>query len=230
MRVSCFLLTGLLQLHSVASADEPVKSPARVLAETVVLISRGTPGPEHAVGTGFLVSDDGLVVTAGHVALDKDNNPEKNLWSRRRIAEAQREDTKVVIVKVPGPTGNGRDIALLRMDPKPKTPLPYLRRRPPPRAGAEVLIAGFPLVFDKPYDRLLLRRGIVASTDFSAAGGSILVPDLDAVEGFSGGPVVDVSPSSSFGVVGVVRGDAKPHPETHSGVAEILRDSDLIPD
>lgn len=92
------------------------------------------------------------------------------------------------------------------------------------KTGDPVVIAGYPLIFDRPYFWPIFRSGIVSSTRYSYEGAKIFILDLGAVGGFSGSPVVR---QNDLSVIGVVKGGTSRAKDSGFTAAFTLEPSDL---
>ena len=195
------------------------------LERAVILISHTKPGIQYAQGTGFIISQGGLAVTADHVIFDEDSSRVWPSLYAQRLTNDGFDYYDVKIVKRFRKDEKGRDIAVLQLEAKEKTIFPYfdIASKPGSLTG-EIFIIGFPLVFDKVYPFPLVRRGIISSKRYSYEGGSILVLDLGSVNGFSGSPIVD---KISGKVLGVMKGPPKKRPQTDFSVGFVLQQMDI---
>lgn len=139
-------------------------------------------------GTGFIISEDGLILTAHHVI----EGPGRVLVPLPRIKKPLR--AKVVA------RDKERDMALLRIDPPKEAPLKALSWAKPREVGRgeQVAVLGFPL--GDWYGRgLKLTTGVVSATP-EIGNRNMLILDARVNPGNSGGPLCD-----AFGnVVGLV--------------------------
>lgn len=138
-----------------------------VEADSVVLISTG-----EGTGSGFLVSKDGYLLTDQHVVGDA--KTVKIRWSDGVEAEA-------VVVR----QDRGRDVALLKADPRGHAPLPL--RKDIPVRGDTIFAIGAPL--GEQYQGTVMRGVISASRVVD--GYDMLQGDANVNHGMSGGPVLD---------------------------------------
>ncbi len=169
----------------------------------LVAIAHGAPDPINIRGTGTLISPDGFIVTADHLLLDQNGRLVPTLFGLRPDHPRVHIHSLSVVHRF---TADSRDVAILQAI-SPALRLPHLPIGAQLEPGSEVFIAGFPLVFDKPYAWPLLRRGVIASSRYTLDGNCpILVLDLGSVPGFSGSPVLDPTTSS---IIAVVKGAPK---------------------
>lgn len=160
------------------------------------------------------------LVTANHVIVDETNGDlvHPHLCGQR-FTGSSFEGFELAVIKRLRIAGKGPDIAILRVVRDSSEPLSFVEIGPTPTVGADVFIAGFPLVFDQVYPYPLVRRGAVASTRYQYDDEPIIVLDITGVSGFSGSPVVDAGTDA---VVGVFRGTSEAHPETNFSAAFAL--------
>jgi S1-C subfamily serine protease len=124
------------------------------------------------LGSGFLVSKDGYILTAAHVV--RDATSVKIRWS-------DKEETAGQVVRI----SKGRDVALIKTDPRGRDPLALRRDAPPP--GATVFAIG------APYGQELqgtVMRGVLSATRV-IQGYSFIQSDVAVNHGNSGGPLLD---------------------------------------
>ena len=151
-------------------------------------LTRGDGGTPRGLGTGFVVSPDGEVVTNAHVVTDGQGSSLRHA----REVYVQFEDGNQVPAKIVGVDANS-DVGLLKVDPK------GLRLRVLPlgssagvQVGAPVAAIGSP--FGEPQS---LSVGVISATDrsitsltgFDIAGA--LQTDAAINHGNSGGPLVN---------------------------------------
>jgi hypothetical protein len=186
MKLSCASLGVALLI--VASGQSRGDEASKNLENAVVAIAAGTPGEVQPHGTGFFASKDGLVITAGHVALDQDGQPQAVLYAIRSNADEQLETWPLQVVRILSTT-EGRDIAILRVLVAPqKNDFAFLEFSPVYETGDRMLIAGFPKTAATANTRPLMRSGIVASTRRTFAETKVVALDLISAPGFSGSP------------------------------------------
>lgn len=191
----------------------------------VVAICSDKPDTKNILGTGFIATKRGLVVTADHVIFNEQKNrvyknlfcswptyPEP-LWFRLSITKRFKQGAK------------GRDIALLQIIPDSRVKsYPFLEIGDEFEIGDPVLITGFPLVFEKIYHWPLFRRGTIASTRYKYQDSRVIVLDLPAVDGYSGSPVINLRNKK---VVGIIKGGSAQRKGTDFSVAIVIEKTDL---
>jgi len=216
---SIFLFNSNLQ--SVAQQIDQISE----IETRVVAICSGKPDTRNILGTGFIITKKGLVVTADHVIFDEQKDrvhrnlfcswpsyPEP-LWFRVSISKRFKQGAK------------GRDIALLQIvNDKRSKPYPFLEIGDDFEIGDPVLITGFPLVFEKIYHWPLFRRGIIASTRYKHQNSRVIVLDLPAADGYSGSPVFNLR---SRKVVGIIKGGSAQRKGAGFSVAVVIEKKDL---
>ena len=164
--------------------DELVKPTAEspiVLAGSAGAVAKGVDAEVASVvlvrtgaghGSGFLISKDGYILTAGHVVGDA--TTVKIRWS-------DKTETDGAVVRV----SKGRDVALIKTDARGRPPLPLLRTALPP--SATVFAVGAPL------DQELqgsVTRGVVSAVR-AMHGYDYIQSDVSVGPGNSGGPLMD---------------------------------------
>lgn len=148
---------------------KPTRKPA-ALADVVGSVVTVLSGDGH--GSGFLISDDGYVLTNRHVTAGA--KYVKIRWSDRleSVGEVIRED-------------KGRDVALIKTDARGRTPLTL--RRGAPEIGSEVYAVGAPLEVEL---QGTVTRGIVSAGNRVFDNYSYIQSDVTVNPGNSGGPLV----------------------------------------
>ena len=154
---------------------------AKRLAPSVVVI-QGTTDSGDVVGSGFIISKDGRIVTNLHVI--------KELKSASvQLADGQMFNS----ISVLG-VDEQHDLAIIRIPGVNLTPL-AVRGSNPPTVGETVLIAGSPRGLEG-----TITAGILSSVRDSGEGFKVLQTDAAVNPGNSGGPMVN----SKGQVIGVV--------------------------
>jgi S1-C subfamily serine protease len=191
----------------------------------VVAICSDKPDTKNILGTGFIASRYGIVVTADHVIFDEIREkvhrnlfcgwptyPEP-LWFRLSVTKRFKQGVK------------GRDIALLRIISDGRvSSFPFLEIGDEFEIGDPVLIAGFPHVFGKIYHWPLFRKGIIASTAYKYQDNRVIVLDLPSVDGYSGSPVFNLEKRK---VVAIIKGGSAQRKGTGFSVAVVIEKNDL---
>lgn len=203
-------------------------APARLGAIELSVGAVAWPKPElgNVRGTAFLLSKEGWMATADHVVCGSDNAvlsglsvllPSQQGLIVREVREVRRLRSDV----------SGRDIALMRIEPGPELKdRPRLEIGPGAALGDEVLVAGYPLVFDKVYRWPLLRWGRISSTRYHLRKAKVFVLDLTSAGGFSGSPVIRVADGK---VVAVLKGKATGNSAADFSLGTQLLPADLEP-
>jgi serine protease Do len=136
------------------------------------------PAPSRGVGSGFIVSPDGYIVTNAHV-VDGAKEVTVRLTDRREFT-----------AKVIG-ADKRTDIALIKIDAK--TPLPALdlSNPPAPRQGEGVIAIGSPFGFENS-----VSAGVVSGVHRALPGGQMtpfIQTDVAVNPGNSGGPLLNAA-------------------------------------
>jgi hypothetical protein len=195
----------------------------QILEKSVVFIAHTEPKAvsQFALGTGFLVSSNGTIVTVDHhvanettgVGYDKLFAIHENKWWPVKVVRRFRDGK------------GGRDIAVL----KPVGLVMvsrFLEIGGEAKMGMDVAIAGFPQAFgEEVKTHPLFRRGFVSTTKLTLDSGSpIIVLDMTPVTGFSGAPVVNLQTGK---VIGVFFGGLNNPPSSDFSLAAPLSSEDL---
>jgi serine protease Do len=134
--------------------------------------------PSRGVGSGFIVSPDGYIVTNAHV-VDGANEVTVRLTDRREFT-----------AKVIG-ADKRTDIALIKIDAKKALPALDLSNPPPPRQGEWVVAIGSPFGFENS-----ISAGIVSGVHRALPGGQMtpfIQTDVAVNPGNSGGPLLNAA-------------------------------------
>lgn len=148
--------------------------PAPVEHLTVVQVSVSTCGA-RSTGSGVVVAD-GLLLTAAHVVGDAS------------LVRIDHRDTTVT-GEVVGVLGDGRDVALVRVDAPMDAPLPVADR---PVVGDAVTLVGHPDGGPRTV-RVGEAAAVAPVVAMLAGGGDILGVDVAIAAGFSGGAAIDAA-------------------------------------
>jgi S1-C subfamily serine protease len=138
------------------------------------------PGPAGSTswsGTGFFISDDGLILTNRHVAKDS-----KTLLIT--LSDGTTASAEVVAIDTQ------YDLALIRTKPNHKVPVIHLSPSDLPNEGADCTVMGFPMIDQLGAD-LKITRGIVSSSQQDQGNGADVLTDAKVNPGNSGGPIID---------------------------------------
>ena len=141
--------------------------PVDASVSSVLLIRAGS-----VEGSGALISKDGYVVTAAHVVGDA---------PKVKVRWSDGVETDADVVRV----AKGRDVALLKTDPRGHTPLPM--RRDEPDVGDPVFAIGSDL--GEKFQSSVTKG--VMSADRVQAGYAFIQSDVTVGPGSSGGPLFD---------------------------------------
>ena len=220
-----FVIASLFLFNSGFQAFAQQIDQIQDIETRVVAICSDKPDTKNILGTGFIATKHGLVVTADHVIFDEQKNRVyKNLfcswptypepiWFRLSITKRFKQGAK------------GRDIALLQIIPDSRVKsYPFLEIGDEFEIGDPVLIIGFPLVFERIYHWPLFRRGIIASTRYKYQDSRVIVLDLPAVDGYSGSPVINLRNKK---VVGIIKGGSAQRNGADFSVAVVIEKTDL---
>ena len=206
LAASVFLLAAILLLPAVIGASA---QPDAISAETQYAAAGESmlyircyyaSGGLKTTGSGFIVGEDGLAVTAAHV-IDK----------AARVAAIGASGAEVPCVVVSCDVSS--DVAVIRLPKGIYKPLKLAEAAP---AGGAVLRAmGYPIK-----DTLLITEGLLSSPSGTVSDKKRMLVTCDIVNGMSGGPVFD-----RYGrVVGVCSGSVR----TMSGIHLSALWSDLV--
>ncbi len=178
--------TALVFLTAVSSADpdflpaDEVGDPELRAATTAVVSFEG--------GSGFVVSADGLVVTAHHVAEMVGERP----WVRIGWSDSPGPFPEPLVLVATDPEA---DLAVYRL---PAGTYPHLALRvEPARRGEHIAVAAHP-----PRRPLLVSLGRILAAPTRWADQPVLEYTAPAHDGYSGGPILD----GAGAVLGVHRG------------------------
>ena len=148
-------------------------------------------GKEHSAqarvysGTGFIINDDGLILTNRHVVKDASS------YLVVLDGEIKKAGELVVI-------DADQDLALIRVKPDGKLPIATFSDVAKPAEGAACFAMGFPLI-DRMGASIKVTQGIVSGSGRAGVGADVVI-DAKVNPGNSGGPLLD-----KFGrVIGII--------------------------
>jgi S1-C subfamily serine protease len=127
-------------------------------------------------GTGFFISNDGLVLTNRHVA--------KGAKTLLVTMGDKQSSADVVAID------DLYDLALIRIKSKDKTPFAHFSPLDLPSDGADCVVMGFPLI-DRLGADVKITRGVVSSSASDDGFGADILTDAKVNPGNSGGPILD---------------------------------------
>lgn len=146
---------------------------------------KAPPGALLGSGTGFVITEDGLILTNRHVVERGSTFLVVFPGGVRRSAEIVKIDTQ-------------QDLALLRVKSDDKLAVALISAQPKPNEGAQCFVLGYPLL-DRMGSSIKITQGIVSGGAPRDAGADV-VTDAKVNPGNSGGPMVD----SKGMVIGIV--------------------------
>jgi S1-C subfamily serine protease len=163
-----------------------------------------------SLGTGVVVREDGLIVTADHVLTAEDGGSRGEI---EVIAADGRRADAVLVARVPA-----RDLAFVRVDLaglRPATLAPDLGRV---TAGDRVIVVGAPHTFE----RYVARGRVLAAPNdsFLVEGrnlGALILSSARIRHGFSGGPVADARGR----LIGITVGSSEPSGDVRRTAAAV---------
>ena len=159
-----------------ARADEVEIDTEKLVAKTreslVSITVEGRDGKQHGMGTGFVISDDGLIATNMHVV------------GEARPIQVQFPDGKKFDVSAVHASDRALDLAILKIDAKDLSAL-TLRDAAPARQGEPIVVMGNPQGL-----RYSVVKGVVSGVrEFDER--TMIQLAIPVEPGNSGGPVVD---------------------------------------
>ncbi|MBC7817971.1 MAG: trypsin-like peptidase domain-containing protein, partial [Planctomycetaceae bacterium] len=185
----------------VASAQSADKFNLKTARRGVVLVKSFTPGLEPAVGSGFIVSKDGLIYTNRHViespgetirgtvvvvGVPSDKDPDELQYYKAEVV-AVTEKSKPL------------DFAVLKIARKDGTFLPLPLSFEKLDLGSDVAVLGYPIVKDDS-PSISFTKGSISGTKLQFDKVSYYQTDAAVNPGNSGGPLIN----SQGEVVGIV--------------------------
>lgn len=175
----------LLLLGGAGRTEHPIRADEcyrKSVDSLLYLRSYYSSGSLKATGSGFIVSEDGLVFTAAHVVKNGE-----------RFTAILNDGSELELTLIR--SDDDTDLAVLRLPEGTYSALRLADR--PPATGAVVRAMGYPLKGTN-----IITEGIVSAQSGEVSGKERMLVTCDIVNGMSGGPVMN----ESGRVVGVVSG------------------------
>ena len=192
-----------LVVTSSALASEAAVSKISEIENTIVAICHPEPSLNNRIGTGFIASPEGVVVTADHVIHERSGKEYDRLFCIRPN-HPDYEKYELVVLKRLRRGHRGRDIAILKIKAeKHQETFPFLSISGNVEIGQSVLVPGFPNVFKAVYLWPLFRKGTVSSIRYKYEDSDIIILDMNSLAGYSGAPIIE---ERSLQVIGVMKG------------------------
>jgi putative serine protease PepD len=162
---------------------EPASAAERVLQSTVEIRAL-TGGGRGGLGTGVVLTEDGLVVTNDHVVLAGGESPASRITV---VAADGRRDRAEVVARAPD-----LDLAFLRVDIDGLRPARFQADLDEVSRGDRVFAIGAPRHFDDHLVRGQVRR-VLRDAHIAERRGleTLIVSSVRLEQGFSGGPLAD---------------------------------------
>lgn len=162
--------------------------------KAVVFIRRITPGREVALGSGFLISPEGLIYTSRHVIEPQDRTARGTIVLVGVPSRADPDDLDwfQAVPVYSAPADDHLDFAILKIAAKPEygafaaLPLSYDKLE----LGAAVAVIGYPYIRDNEAV-LSFNKGSISSTRVRFNGKSYYQTDAAVNQGNSGGPLLN---------------------------------------
>ncbi len=173
-----------LDIHADHHGDSWILMPMREEKEAE-FAGKDPSGTMLSSGTGFIINDDGLILTNRHVVADAKSYLVMLDGGIKKAGEIVVIDTD-------------QDLALLRIKPDGKLPIAVFTDAEHTGEGAACYAMGFPLI-DRMGASIKVTQGIISGTGRSDAGADVVI-DAKVNPGNSGGPLLD-----KFGrVIGII--------------------------
>ena len=208
---SLFTMVSLLAvLASPASAAEPPKFNIVEARKSVVFIKRITPGLGPGAGSGFLISDDGLIYTNRHVVIPADDSIKGSILlagvpSAKDVDTLEYYRAELVFASE---KKEGLDFAVLKIaakkDAKAFKALPLASDKLD--LGSDVAALGYPVVQEN-QPTLSFNKGSISATKVKIGDNAYYQTDAAINPGNSGGPLVNAK-GEVVGIVTAKRGNA----------------------
>jgi serine protease Do len=161
----------------------------------VVFVRRVTPGREVALGSGFLVSNDGLIYTSRHVIEPNDATARGTVVLVGVPSKRDPDDLDwfPAAIVYEAPADGNLDFAILKIAAREEygefhsLPLSYAKLE----LGASVAVIGFPYIRENEAV-LSFNKGSISSTRVRFSGKSYYQTDAAVNKGNSGGPLLNI--------------------------------------
>ncbi len=151
-----------------------------LVTKTLPAVVEVRPGFDNWMGAGVLISEDGWIMTAGHI-----------VENQEVMIITMRDGSKYMSINIISDPNS--DIAILKIDADPNSEgdaFPYVRlRRGYPLLGAPVFVIGHPLgMFNT------ISLGVISNIhqNRSPFGSGLIMTDAEVTHGNSGGPLLDM--------------------------------------
>lgn len=184
------------------SVSHPLTKPEACAKFRTAVVSIDVPPGEDggSMGTGFIVSFEGLVLTAAHVVVNKQA---ENYFHTIEVATDYANIWRTAVPVTPIAEALRTDVAVLRINDVPKR-LPHLQADVVPleiseqsdiQVGEDIVMIGSPI--REGMSNQLCLFGTVAET---FRGGPVLYQGV-AVQGMSGGPMISLETGKVIGII-----------------------------
>jgi hypothetical protein len=178
--------------------------------KSVVFVRRVTPGRETALGSGFLVSSDGLIYTSRHVIRSSDATAKGTLVLVGVPSAGDPDDLDTFLAEIVYAAGDDEvDFAVLKIAARKGygtfRPLPLSREKL--ELGTSVAVIGYPYVREN-QAVLAFNKGSVSATRIRFRGKSYYQTDAAVNHGNSGGPLLN-DQGEAVGIVTLKELDAE---------------------
>lgn len=224
----CFFATAQGEEGNDAPENsETQKSHRFIKAELAVTpLVLDSPSMEQTIGTAFFISESGLMMTTGHSIQRNEAGEIRPLFVLVNSETNGAVFRPVQVVKVFGDGKEGRDLALLQIERKsPEEKFPYLELGEPVLTNEEIVVVGYPLVFDRVYRWPLFRWGRVASDRYHLRESKVYVLDMTSAPGFSGSPILRTDNGK---VVAILKGRVVGNEKANFSTATELTEADFL--
>jgi V8-like Glu-specific endopeptidase len=204
------VLAGTAFIAEPTMAAEPRPFNTGEARKSVVFIKRITPGLGPAVGSGFLVTDTGLIYTNRHVALPSDETIKGSilLVGVPSAMDPEVLDYYPAEVAYAPEKRDGLDFAALKIESRKGgvsfRALPLSPDKP--ELGSDVAVLGYPYVQEN-QPNVSFTKGSLSSTRVRLGDRSYYQTDAAINPGNSGGPLLNAK-GAALGIITLKKGDA----------------------